>query len=122
MECVLLLASIEGLAGSFALEWPNLRWPLRDPVTGTGCTQMVLRLRYEPSGPGTPRCPVPEVLGIQFRRDQLFPETQDGPDGPKAGPVAPLRPCPWRRHPGYGKRHGFRVCRAWNNPSSPRTR
>jgi len=43
MERVLLLATLEGLSGSFVthpLEWPDLRWPLRDPVSGTGYTQM----------------------------------------------------------------------------------
>ncbi|WP_328727420.1 Acg family FMN-binding oxidoreductase [Streptomyces sp. NBC_00259] len=68
MERVLLLATLEGLSGSFAtqaLEWADLRWPLRDPVTGRGHTQMVLRLGYGPGGPTTPRRPVPEVLDIE---------------------------------------------------------
>ncbi|MGY0065661.1 Acg family FMN-binding oxidoreductase [Streptomyces sp. QTS137] len=68
MERVLLLATLEGLSGSFAtqaLEWGDLRWPLRDPVSGTGHTQIVLRLGYGPTGPVTPRRPVPDVLDIQ---------------------------------------------------------
>ncbi|MEU2868627.1 nitroreductase [Streptomyces olivoreticuli] len=68
MERVLLLATLNGLAGSFitqALEWPDLRWPLRDPVSGTGYVQMVLRLGYGPQGPTTPRRPVREVLEIE---------------------------------------------------------
>ncbi|MFF7728780.1 Acg family FMN-binding oxidoreductase [Streptomyces sp. NPDC008001] len=68
MERVLLLATLQGLATSFstqALEWPDLRWPLRDPVTGTGCVQMILRLGYGPQGPATPRRPVREVLAIE---------------------------------------------------------
>lgn len=68
MERVLLLATLEGLSSSFAtqaIEWTDLRWPLRDPVTGRGYTQMVLRLGYGPEGPSTPRRPVPEVLDIQ---------------------------------------------------------
>nr|WP_079052598.1 nitroreductase family protein [Streptomyces regalis] len=68
MERVLLLATIEGLSSSFAtqaLEWTDLRWPLRDPLSGTGCTQVVLRLGYGPKGPSTPRRPVPDVLDIQ---------------------------------------------------------
>ncbi|MFF1474697.1 Acg family FMN-binding oxidoreductase [Streptomyces mirabilis] len=68
MEHVLLLATLEGLSSSFvtqALEWPDLRWPLRDPLSGSAHVQMVLRLGYGPGGPGTPRRPVPEVLDIQ---------------------------------------------------------
>ncbi|MFF5313312.1 Acg family FMN-binding oxidoreductase [Streptomyces massasporeus] len=67
-ERVLLLATLEGLSSSFAtqpLEWTDLRWPLRDPVTGAGYTQMLLRLGYGPKGPRTPRRPVSEVLDIQ---------------------------------------------------------
>ncbi|MGW3981127.1 Acg family FMN-binding oxidoreductase, partial [Streptomyces mirabilis] len=68
MEHVLLLATLEGLSSSFvtqALEWPDLRWPLRDPLSGSAHVQMVLRLGYGPGGPGTPRRPVPEVLDMQ---------------------------------------------------------
>ncbi|MEV0598904.1 nitroreductase family protein [Streptomyces sp. NPDC050315] len=68
MERVLLLATLEGLSSSFAtqaLEWADLRWPLRDPVSGKGHTQMVLRLGYGPKGPSTPRRPVSEVLDIR---------------------------------------------------------
>jgi len=68
MQHVLLLATLEGLSSSFvtqALEWPDLRWPLRDPMSGTGHVQMVLRLGYGPKGPDTPRRPVPEILDIQ---------------------------------------------------------
>ncbi|MPY40163.1 nitroreductase [Streptomyces phyllanthi] len=68
MERVLLLATLEGLSSSFAsqaVEWTDLRWPLRDPVSGRGHTQMVLRLGYGPKGPSTPRRPVPDVLDIE---------------------------------------------------------
>nr|WP_099053938.1 nitroreductase family protein [Streptomyces griseoruber] len=68
MERVLLLATLHGLSASFAtqpLEWTDLRWPLRDPATGTGPTQVVLRLGYGPKGPGTPRRPVSHVLDIE---------------------------------------------------------
>ena len=67
MESVLLLATLEGLSSSFAtqpLEWTDLRWPLRDPVSGTGYTQMLLRLGYGPKGPSTLRRPVSEVLDV----------------------------------------------------------
>ncbi|GAA3289964.1 hypothetical protein GCM10020295_03110 [Streptomyces cinereospinus] len=68
MERVLLLATLKGLSSSFvtqALEWPDLRWPLRDPVTGTGYVQMVLRLGYGPTGPATPRRPLWDVLDLR---------------------------------------------------------
>jgi hypothetical protein len=68
MERVLLLATLHGLSSSFAtqpLEWTDLRWPLRDPSTGTGFTQVVLRLGYGPKGPGVPRRPVSQVLDIR---------------------------------------------------------
>ncbi|WP_328288265.1 hypothetical protein [Streptomyces blattellae] len=67
MERVLLPATLECLSSSFAtqaLEWTDLRRPLRDPVSGTGYTQVVLRLGYGPRGPSTPRRPVSEVLDI----------------------------------------------------------
>ncbi|HET9382575.1 MAG TPA: nitroreductase family protein [Streptomyces sp.] len=68
MERVLLRATREGLVGSFVtqpLEWTDLRWPLRDPTTGTGTAQVLLRLGYGPRGPATPRRPVSEVLDIE---------------------------------------------------------
>jgi nitroreductase len=68
LERVLLLATVQGLSSSFvtqALEWPDLRWPLRDPVTGTGYVQMILRLGYGPPGPATPRRPLHDVLDIE---------------------------------------------------------
>ncbi|MFI0714626.1 Acg family FMN-binding oxidoreductase [Streptomyces inhibens] len=67
LERVLLLATLHGVTASFAtqaLEWPELRWILRDPVSGTGHVQMVVRLGYGPSGPRTPRRPVGQVLTI----------------------------------------------------------
>lgn len=68
MERVLLLAALNGLSSSFVsqvLEWPDMRWPLRDPASGTGHVQMVLRLGYGPHGPKTPRRPAWEVLDIE---------------------------------------------------------
>ncbi|MFK4266288.1 Acg family FMN-binding oxidoreductase [Streptomyces milbemycinicus] len=67
MERVLLTATLEGLSSSFvtqALEWPDLRWPLRDPVAGAGHVHMVLRLGYGPPGPRTPRRPTRHILDI----------------------------------------------------------
>ncbi|WP_432092412.1 Acg family FMN-binding oxidoreductase [Streptomyces sp. bgisy100] len=68
VERVLLLATLRGLSSSFVtqvLEWPDMRWPLRDPVSGAGHVQMVLRLGYGPEGAPTPRRPVREVLDIE---------------------------------------------------------
>ncbi|WP_345045015.1 Acg family FMN-binding oxidoreductase [Streptomyces sannanensis] len=67
MERVLLQATSDGLATSLtshALEWPELRWAVRDPASSMGHVQMVIRLGYGPAGPATPRRPVPEVLDI----------------------------------------------------------
>ncbi|WUT00740.1 nitroreductase [Streptomyces sp. NBC_00708] len=62
---VLLRATLDGLATSLMsqpLEWPELRTLARDPESGTGFVQMVLRLGYGPRGRATPRRPVSEVL------------------------------------------------------------
>ncbi|MFI5797844.1 Acg family FMN-binding oxidoreductase [Streptomyces sp. NPDC051677] len=67
MERVLLQATLDGLATSLtsqALEWPELRWIVRDPQSAMGFVQMVLRLGYGLAGPGTPRRPVDAVLEI----------------------------------------------------------
>ncbi|WP_394816242.1 Acg family FMN-binding oxidoreductase [Streptomyces mooreae] len=67
LERVLLLATLQGLAASFAaqpVEWPDLRWILRDPQSGTGYVHMILRLGYGPHGPRTPRRPVDQVLTV----------------------------------------------------------
>jgi len=68
LERVLLLATLQGLAGSFAtqpVEWPDLRWILRDPQSGRGYVHMILRLGYGPQGPRTPRRPLDQVLTIK---------------------------------------------------------
>ncbi|MFJ9832811.1 Acg family FMN-binding oxidoreductase [Streptomyces sp. NPDC101169] len=67
LERVLLEATLAGLATSLtshALENPDLRLLVRDPVAGRGHVQMVLRLGYGPFGPATPRRPVRDVLDI----------------------------------------------------------
>ncbi|WP_367320045.1 nitroreductase family protein [Streptomyces sp. HUAS ZL42] len=68
MERVLLEATLDGLATSLtshALEWPELRWVVRDPQSAMGYVQMVLRLGYGEHGPVTPRRPVADVLDLE---------------------------------------------------------
>ncbi|MEU6017376.1 nitroreductase [Streptomyces sp. NPDC047515] len=68
LERVLLTATLHAVSTSFAtqpLEWPDLRWILRDPVFGTGHPQMIIRLGYGPTGPRTPRRPLERVLTIE---------------------------------------------------------
>ncbi|MYS47673.1 nitroreductase, partial [Streptomyces sp. SID5998] len=68
LERVLLEATAAGLATSLTshpLESPELRPLARDPVTGRGQVQMVLRLGYGPPGPATPRRPVADVLDVE---------------------------------------------------------
>ncbi|HEY9440045.1 MAG TPA: nitroreductase, partial [Streptomyces sp.] len=57
----------DGLSTSLnsqALEWPELRWVLRDPLSAIGVPQMLIRLGYGPATPATPRRPVSAVLDI----------------------------------------------------------
>ncbi|WP_327733963.1 nitroreductase family protein [Streptomyces nojiriensis] len=73
LERVLLRATADGLATSMTsqpLEWPELRWTVRDPVAAVGHVQMVLRLGYGPAGPATARRPVTEVLEIRGVRER----------------------------------------------------
>ncbi|WP_432058331.1 Acg family FMN-binding oxidoreductase [Streptomyces sp. bgisy022] len=67
LERVLLEATLADLATSLtshALEDRALRLLTRDPASGAGQVQMVLRLGYGPRGPATPRRPVRDVLEI----------------------------------------------------------
>ncbi|MGW1191029.1 Acg family FMN-binding oxidoreductase [Streptomyces sp. NPDC002559] len=67
LERMLLTATLHDVSTSFAtqpLEWPDLRWLLRDPVHGSGHPQMIVRLGYGPTGPRTPRRPMDQVLTI----------------------------------------------------------
>ncbi len=68
MQRVLLQATLDGLVTSMTsqpLEWPELRWTVRDPVAPMGHVHMVIRLGYGPQGPVTPRRPVHEVLVVR---------------------------------------------------------
>jgi len=47
---------------SQAVEWPDLRWALRDPRAGREHVQMLIRFGYGPEGPATPRRPARDVL------------------------------------------------------------
>ncbi|MGW1044979.1 Acg family FMN-binding oxidoreductase [Streptomyces sp. NPDC002547] len=67
LERVWLQATMDGLVVSLTsqpLEWPELRWAVRDPTSAMAHVQMVLRLGYGPEGQPTPRRPVAEVLDI----------------------------------------------------------
>ncbi|MGW2491495.1 Acg family FMN-binding oxidoreductase [Streptomyces sp. NPDC001606] len=67
LERVLLLATVEGLVASVTsqpLEWPELRWAVRDPGSAMGHVHMVLRLGYGPEGRPSPRRPVSDVLTV----------------------------------------------------------
>ncbi|WP_327068624.1 Acg family FMN-binding oxidoreductase [Kitasatospora sp. NBC_01302] len=65
LEHVLLLATECGLQASLlhqAMEWPDLRWSLRDPQHGPGHPQMLIRLGHGAEGAATPRRPASDVL------------------------------------------------------------
>ncbi|MGW2370992.1 Acg family FMN-binding oxidoreductase [Kitasatospora sp. NPDC001683] len=65
MERVWLLATVHGLRASVlhqAVEIPDTRWRLRDPVDGPAHVQLVLRLGYGPPGAASPRRRVEDVL------------------------------------------------------------
>lgn len=68
MQRVLLQATLDGLVASMTsqpLEWPELRWAVRDPIAPMGHVHMVIRLGYGPQGPATPRRPASAVLDIR---------------------------------------------------------
>jgi hypothetical protein len=65
LENILLTGTVHHLRASLlhqALEWPDIRWALRDPREGAGHVQMLIRLGYGPEGPASPRRPVDEVI------------------------------------------------------------
>ncbi|MFE5038029.1 Acg family FMN-binding oxidoreductase [Streptomyces sp. NPDC056683] len=67
LERVLLRATADGLVASVTsqpLEWPDLRWAARDPLSAMGHVQMVLRLGHGPEGQPSPRRPLDDVLDI----------------------------------------------------------
>ncbi|MFF4341141.1 Acg family FMN-binding oxidoreductase [Kitasatospora sp. NPDC001540] len=65
MERVWLVATARGLRVSVlhqAVELPDTRWRLRDPESGIGTVQVVLRVGYGPPGAATPRRDVDDLL------------------------------------------------------------
>ncbi|MFD7644483.1 Acg family FMN-binding oxidoreductase [Kitasatospora sp. NPDC059795] len=66
MERVWLVATAHGVRVSVlhqAVELPDTRWRLRNPESGVGTVQLVLRIGYGPRGSDTPRREVEELLG-----------------------------------------------------------
>jgi nitroreductase len=64
LERVLLEATLSGVSASFLnqpLEHHDLRWLVRNPLSGVGHTHMLLRLGYGEPVPPTPRRPLEEV-------------------------------------------------------------
>lgn len=64
LERVLLEATAAGLSASFLnqpLEHHDLRWVVRNPLSGVGSTHMLIRLGYGEEVPATPRRPLDEV-------------------------------------------------------------
>jgi hypothetical protein len=64
LERVLLEATLSGLSVSFLnqpLEHRDLRWLVRNPLSGVGQTHMLLRIGYGEGVPLTPRRPLDEV-------------------------------------------------------------
>ncbi|MEV5082285.1 nitroreductase family protein [Streptomyces sp. NPDC056159] len=67
LERVLLRATTDGLVASVTsqpLEWPKIRWAVRDPVSAMVHVQMVIRLGYGPEGHASPRRPVADLLAV----------------------------------------------------------
>ncbi|WP_035844209.1 Acg family FMN-binding oxidoreductase [Kitasatospora azatica] len=72
LEHVLLLATVHEVRASLlhqALEWPGLRWEVRDPELRPGFVQMLLRLGYGREGAPTPRLAVSDVLDAEESAD-----------------------------------------------------
>jgi hypothetical protein len=64
LERVLLEATSAGISASFMnqpVEQDDLRWQVRNPLTGKGHAHMILRLGYGHAVPATPRRPVHEI-------------------------------------------------------------
>ncbi|MGW1534808.1 Acg family FMN-binding oxidoreductase [Streptomyces aureus] len=67
LERVLLQATADGLVASITsqpLEWPDIRWAVRDPLSAMANVQMVIRLGHGPEGEPSPRRPVADVLEL----------------------------------------------------------
>ncbi|MGK5530583.1 Acg family FMN-binding oxidoreductase [Streptomyces sp. URMC 129] len=80
LERVLLEATRHGLStglSAVAMEWADLRWTDRDPLSEMGQVHAVVRIGHGPPVPPTPRRPVSQVLRVE-----------DGPEPPRPGTPA----------------------------------
>ncbi|MFC9264685.1 Acg family FMN-binding oxidoreductase [Streptomyces hydrogenans] len=67
LQRVLLRATLDGLSTSLMsqpLEWPELRFDARDPLSAVGYVHMIIRLGYGPAGRATPRRAASDVLAF----------------------------------------------------------
>lgn len=67
LQHVLLVATRARLRASLlhqAMEWPDLRWALRDARGGPGHVQMLVRIGYGPAGAATPRRSARDTLTV----------------------------------------------------------
>jgi hypothetical protein len=72
MERILLLATRAGLCTSMlhqVVEWPDLRWMLREPGTGPEHIQIILRLGFGSEGAATPRAVADAETAHDFGQD-----------------------------------------------------
>ncbi|MEV4611592.1 hypothetical protein AB0K43_03175 [Kitasatospora sp. NPDC049258] len=70
LEHVLLVATLHQVRASLlhqAMEWPELRRVARDPQSGPGYVQVLIRLGYGPEGAPTPRLAASDVLDPEDR-------------------------------------------------------
>lgn len=71
LEHALLVATAHGVKASLfsqAVEWPDLKWALRDPRGRYEHVHMLIRFGFGPEGTATPRRPARDVLDLGEER------------------------------------------------------